>query len=767
MLSVSSSSRLDALEYEKSSLLERWINSDNAAQADIACRYNTLVDEERMQSSCFTDPLEVFPSEISLQIITEVVIDNDRLAVDDLLSLTLVSSSWAGSIMTTPTLWTKIVVGIGLEEADSLAKLAVVLALSRDLPLSVYIPQQVRHWMAYVPVISDQAHRIARIVVFESGLDIEDDGIEFGIEELVSLGPLPNLEYFSLGTIEICGLNTPGLDQVTFLREAMTGEDFEETIRHFSKNASITIDEDAIFNMADKLHPWRMATTLQIESVLIQELSSYPYNKKSYLDGIDDMVFARLKEISVLSLTPLFVYDIILRSHNIVELSLEMSWKKLSFILPNVHLWKVLRSLTLSVNVSEDPNYVLKLPVHPSMSQLTELTIDFRGEKRRSPPAWLTMNIRTLFQLCISTFPQVYTLRISYASTGEWEHYVSSLVRLRRLFLRVSSREPTWRVFSLSLEYLFLSLDISVKFLPESAIVCPNLLRFHLGNEFDCAVVRQPEPWKENSRTRLPLNLEEEDSFRSLVALETIYPHWKLLVFNSLQRIVFGERTRSMSDFFMDIILDPLLCPSLNALGFACFPEWDWLFILLERRNYLPRTSATSRIRSIELPSCISYSLLRPLTDLVAGRLTLRPSNQELSISEIAPICFDPNLPGCMECIWSMQSCNTMPIAAVRRSLLRYPIPGTRNVHDQTQMLEVVVPVRSPPLPPGVEEWIKTRNERESKWRSQLQTWLGSFYRVDLCPARVPSRRCIITEHTLHAKSTAPRADGVVVLTHI
>jgi hypothetical protein len=111
-----------------------------------------------------------------------------------------------------------------------------------------------------------------------------------------------------------------------------------------------------------------------------------------------------------------------------------------------------------------------------------------------------------------------------------------------------------------------------------------------------------------------------------------------------------------------EIAIRPHSFPSLETLG-GGMPEWDVPFIMLETRNFLPSSvqpppsprhlsksglseevnegnegkgGKISRINTLELNYLPGIRILKPLTELLGGRFTVRPSNYEVSLTGIA-----------------------------------------------------------------------------------------------------------------------------------
>ncbi|KAG8832704.1 hypothetical protein FRC17_000850 [Serendipita sp. 399] len=100
--------------------------------------------------------------------------------------------------------------------------------------------------------------------------------------------------------------------------------------------------------------------------------------------------------------------------------------------------------------------------------------------------------------------------------------------------------------------------------------------------------------------------------------------------------------------FCCNLALHPEAIPQLTTLSLAQSPEWDILFILLERYNF--RTAADNKmLKSLTLGDT-PPDLRKPLQMLCGGKFTDRPPNIELSWIGNVDIIFDESLPGCLEC---------------------------------------------------------------------------------------------------------------------
>jgi hypothetical protein len=88
--------------------------------------------------------------------------------------------------------------------------------------------------------------------------------------------------------------------------------------------------------------------------------------------------------------------------------------------------------------------------------------------------------------------------------------------------------------------------------------------------------------------------------------------------------------------------------PSLQKLRMRYVPEWDLLFIMLERRNLLANganvKTPSTPITCLDLPGLPPPFILQPLISRLRRRLTKRPSNYDLSLQSLVETYFEPEL---------------------------------------------------------------------------------------------------------------------------
>jgi hypothetical protein len=119
-------------------------------------------------------------------------------------------------------------------------------------------------------------------------------------------------------------------------------------------------------------------------------------------------------------------------------------------------------------------------------------------------------------------------------------------------------------------------------------------------------------------------------SFQSFGSPDTYWSS-KLSFFSVLTSItIISRRYEPQGTMLCFALLNqPDECPMLNEIKFLeCFPDWDILFLMLERRNFMIN-STVSLIRRITLPF-IPIGFRTPLASLLRGTYTRRPTDDDL-----------------------------------------------------------------------------------------------------------------------------------------
>ncbi|CCA72501.1 hypothetical protein PIIN_06438 [Serendipita indica DSM 11827] len=91
------------------------------------------------------------------------------------------------------------------------------------------------------------------------------------------------------------------------------------------------------------------------------------------------------------------------------------------------------------------------------------------------------------------------------------------------------------------------------------------------------------------------------------------------------------------------LAMHPSELPLLDTLGLHACPEWDILFIMLEKRLFA-QTYGIKPIENLIFARAIPMRIKHSLASLLAGHIFPRPSNYELSIQGNLELFLDTNM---------------------------------------------------------------------------------------------------------------------------
>ncbi|CAG7848473.1 SubName: Full=Uncharacterized protein {ECO:0000313/EMBL:CCA74058.1} [Serendipita indica DSM 11827] len=229
-----------------------------------------------------------------------------------------------------------------------------------------------------------------------------------------------------------------------------------------------------------------------------------------------------------------------------------------------------------------------------------------------------------------------------------------------------------------------------------------------------------PEPLQHNTCKNNMTGIDE-DAFGQLMSVDMPWFHWRLDLLTSVRTITFSSigAEGNPTDLFIHLIYKPELCPNLEEIGLSQCPEWDYLFIMLERRNLLPN-SKVSRIKKLSLPAVPAYVILNPLTHLLRGQVAPRPSNRILSIEGRMKHIRNAKRPGCSSCCWLMYKCDA-PIKTLSGGMLRQEEWSAKYTLSRFDFRRrQAPPAAEPPLDPTTVRYVKGREKRERQWAGYI-----------------------------------------------
>jgi hypothetical protein len=581
------------------------------------------------------DPLAALPPEIWTAIIQEATRENEAnlSPIDALLVLTLVSTEWSAKILGNPLLWTEFAMGWG--EADAQAKLETALFLSGGSFLNLLIHTRQFRWDVDFPLLQLHAKRIKQIT-FQSfphiGYGPSVEPIGFAVLDRIfrEINQFPTLEI-----IRRNGIWTQA--------QLSMSADFPLILK---KSPVLT----RIYGMDIPFEIARCRAGTPLRSYMIREASSTILRYIGDLGNVEELALVndQLKptshrgETSLLHLPALrnlrraemdtsFI-SLLKRAGSLccLEVTIKDKWQTLADFFEILDQLPCLTILDLILG-----KMIGKL-VFPSINRTNTRVQDLKimaFSKSLDIDQETISNAQTLFMSFPILFPKVRKLALWGVSLrSDIATYIRSISQLQSLQLMHISLDSAISIESANLETLLIdgTTGGDIKHLLSTA-KCPRLSELRW---YDAPVHTMPSLPHDGYKISICKNI------RTLY-INSPQARWVVPGFHTLKRLHVNMEDFSLSELF---IHEPLSCPSLREMHLGFIPEWDLLFIMLERRNYLPLSQGVTRIQSLTLPRPVPPTIMAPLIEILSGRFTERPSNNDLSFCSFMDAYFDPSM---------------------------------------------------------------------------------------------------------------------------
>ncbi|KAG8770998.1 hypothetical protein FRC15_003676, partial [Serendipita sp. 397] len=203
---------------------------------------------------------------------------------------------------------------------------------------------------------------------------------------------------------------------------------------------------------------------------------------------------------------------------------------------------------------------------------------------------------------------------------------------------------------------------------------------------------------------------------------------------NSLVVLKFDHASprRECNDLCELILRYPYSCRSLTTVEMRAYPEWDILFHMLLRRNFLTG-QGVARITTLKLPGYPGISLLEPLAELLA----------------VDGPYFDVDVTGCEDCIDCRMSCDH---AYERHDQALYEAERGKEIDMSIIDPTEVKPLEGsdPPLPPELQTWFDGWSIRRRTWYAKWQKFDVHSRRKGACERHDYNELVAVTGDLLH-----------------
>lgn len=730
---------------------------DESVVQDLKGAYNQIVMHPRDQNSGLPcDILNIFPPEIWAHIIDHAMPRYDEN--DSLLQLTLVSNKWREALVSTPTLWSRI--QISGADQDSLAKNFTFIALSRQVSVSIFVsapPLHDRKTMRYI--MTSIGSRLHEVVIYPKYAGTKSSRLHTYSEEVVSI-----FEDLAFGVPNL-------LSNVT--RIHLEDGNREPMYRELIKQASKTLlapnldpvdgwfcDQRIFQNLYGRIRRLQNPNSGRyIEGVLVNsifppesQIRKIATSAQGQPLGVPLDRLPQLHNLTLLTYRSGYRDDVThlvnLVAPQLVQLVLKLPISKLDTVKMGLQAGVRLQRLLLLVEEGTTPGIEAE----------GDTNLSFEWDPTVSIPALRYLNIwvvcaiallgkeeRASVQELISALSQMYTgIESAFISFGQAGLFTQDVLRMFSTHTRLQSLSldgvvlmPDSAIHKIVFKHMdkLRIGDINILALVNMPRLCS--LKFAWVNNINwdtiqanytvgkVLIIRDQRYWRRRLNICLPVN--------RFPALTHLSIHFKLPYLahpkndtitvnsfpylSSITILIKGTPTPTpyATMFCFQLLCQLECCPSLSEINFINSPpEWDILFLMLERRNFLESSGSRSPF---------AEALHIPLALILGGTFSERPSNEDLLLGGAREHFLDEKLPGCYLCMLNMI---TLCKAKLKRS--------KREKGDAAQIRAFLAWLDPPETASaGVFQWMKQRKALIQEFLSRFDIWDAKYGRETSC----------------------------------
>ncbi|KAG9033303.1 hypothetical protein FS842_003961, partial [Serendipita sp. 407] len=633
---------------------ESWLNKDGGVERGFQDKYNQII--EKIQSFKFPfrhDPLKYFPVEVWSPIIEESAAaygshgrETYYVDVGRLFKLSSVSTHWRRMLMSAPELWAHLLIN---DREDVMKRINLVTRLTGDhTPLHLHLVLPLNTWIKVSSTIQVQQGRIRSITVWN--LQSYKDNLDPIASAARSFSSLPSLERVSWanGGLAPCRAKKSAIihefvrksKNIRYLPRAFTEE---QTLR--LPNIS-QLRQVNLFNSPLQLFPFLLNLN-QLEDVNIKgfkdqskELAYFceedeadipttkpgqlrwkrlDYSCSPYYFGITlvKRVAASLEDLSLttyLWMAPRF-FSLLgsMERLRTLKIVIYLHHRDRPFKFHPHFRPSNIRSLTLGVfdvqAPQEQANDVEKLnllePLSHQLPNYIQSVKLLHVDTGKIPLAFASEFITRMVA--------VEELKIEFGGTEPF--FDPPTLDQRPLWKKVSFSGPTFMFDLLQSPYLT---DLVVEM--ETAVSLPHY-QWHFSEDTQFSSILSP------ALMRKLFSAGEWPNLQSL-QLQAGLCDWTNASHPSVTtlrlRATILDKRDYITQFCQQIALNPSNFPRLQHLELDWYPQWDILFLMLERRNFQCDAMPTS-IEVLVLPSLTAPWLLETARFLVQGKIPQKP----------------------------------------------------------------------------------------------------------------------------------------------
>lgn len=591
--------------------------------------YNQISEDIRRESPRF-DPFVKLPLELCTNVLKAATYDPDNIfdsnfRFETLSNFMLVSKGWYECIVETPMLWSYIKLCDRYRGRQD-DMLDMFLRRSKGCKIHLSFESPLKSWEALCTKIAAHRARIGSIWWWcHYSTDIQLPkiiriigplrhltkiyGYDYDIDWLLEQGsPLQDVDH---GLVSMTTLSLPGAQNLRKFRIQDSVQKILRMAHNIPFAESVYLGGEISSSHVNPVN----AGYINPENILSTMPKTLPWQALSYND-------------------PNFHFPVWLmeRMPQLVELSLQLSLEEVVPFVRALSLLNHLEILDISFfNPSDIPIAPQDIPLSPSVEVLRLATRHFDSipSKFLGPPI-------ALFIKCL---PHVRSLSLTGSGIGSCYLKLGStgFQRLEELSIRGEGHlfgeiDPPLLTGNAWFPQSLQSLTILRSNCTPAQFYCSTLRKLHFSM---CWGGKEPF-----DLLGYPQLTNFYSSTRSLPSKKVF--HQNLRQLHLATRSTTMEEKNIITRLCRNIALQPSDLPSLESIIFGETPEWDIFFIMLERKNFCLE-AGVNRIIRLRLPA-YHEEFRQPLSDLLNGVYSERPSNYELSITRSSDAIFDTSM---------------------------------------------------------------------------------------------------------------------------
>ncbi|KIM22277.1 hypothetical protein M408DRAFT_28826 [Serendipita vermifera MAFF 305830] len=599
--------------------------------------YNRLVNtkSEFDRRTC-RDPFQVLPVELWKDILPT--------DVDELLTLTLVSSLWFHSLTSMSVIWTNIV--LDARDDDYLSRAITYLNLSRPVDFHLTILLSPTQWEEVAPLFTPESGRVRSLQIlvpeegkFRESLEILD---HFTVLPILRRIILPYRSWYSILADDPEPKPDPGmLERMPSLVEAVG---FPFTVPVLQDQVFSNLETINIRQMG--LDVIRALTGLHRVKRLFLSQSHQPPPPTDRLPTSVQACLPWICELNYWGLTsdwytqPVAVFEgaLLCMGENLTRISAgPINLYQLPGLLASLHRFPRLRELQLDVDheaqESDADPYPIPVPplrkfqalFRPPISVYSEYMEEDAREDKKSIQR---IGFSRLFTSLSATAPLLEELHLAgdflvdcaLEHTSKFHHLRSFTLNTNIVNFALSDpsqsntpHKQTWSLYAPPLEFLDHVHEEPLRYLEVptwpprpytlSTFISPYGESYVASPRYNLSTKRLSALTTLALRVNHPLMMD----LTMLPVLNTI--------------VLIGDPSATLaSDFFEEVVLRPNKWPLLEHIIIrGDYMEWDILLLMLQRRNFLAN-SDVKPIKSVELDGPLPYKVLQPMAQLLRSQ---------------------------------------------------------------------------------------------------------------------------------------------------